>query len=252
MFTTIIPMTNEELLATASPLIGELGAAFYFIPETMAVGKDLGLRGMEFYVLGRGGPMGDTDGAAVAAAFGYFKSSFLRGVWEDAKSRVSPRSAGAAHLECCANLSRSKFAGLADLDAIVGALDAVNDAADPDGLALYAAIKTEPLAADAAGRLLQLVALLREFRGSAHLVALRAVGLDSKTAHFIKRPDMWKSFGYGEDEAPTVTDAHHAQMAEAEAITNRIVEPAFAVLSDSQRTTLVGGLKAMKAALAAA
>lgn len=251
-FTTLDHMTNEELLSTACPLIGELGAAFYFIPETMGVGKELGLRGMEFYVLGRGGQMGDTDGAAVAAAFGYFKSSFLRGVWEDAKSRVSPRTAGTAHLKCCADLSRARFSGLANLDSLVGALDAVNDAADADGLALYAAMKAEALAEDPAGRLLQLVALLREFRGSAHLVALRAAGIDSKTAHFIKRPDMWKNFGYGEDEAPTVTDTDHAKMKEAERLTDAIVAPAYGVLSDSQRSTLVDGLRAMKAALAVA
>lgn len=249
-FTTLIRMTNEELLANACPLIGELGSAFYFIPETMGVGKELGLRGMEFYVIGRGGSMGDTDGAAVAAAFGYFKPAFLRGVWEDAKSRVSPRAAGTAHMTCCAELSRVKFSGLANLDAIVAALDAVNDAADADGLALYAAMKTESLATDPAGRLLQLVALLREFRGSAHLVALRAAGLDSKTAHFIKRPDMWKSFGYAEDEAPQVTDADHSKMAEAERLTDSIVAPAYAVLSETQRSALVDGLKAMKAALA--
>jgi hypothetical protein len=31
-------MTNEELLATACPIINDIGAAFYFIPETGAVG----------------------------------------------------------------------------------------------------------------------------------------------------------------------------------------------------------------------
>ena len=71
-FTTVAHMTNEELLATACPIINEIGSAFYFIPETGAVGKSLNLGGMEFYVLGRGGPLGDCDGAALAAAFGYF------------------------------------------------------------------------------------------------------------------------------------------------------------------------------------
>ena len=47
-------MTNEELLAAACPLINEMGSAFYFIPETGAIGKELGLGGMEFYVQGRG------------------------------------------------------------------------------------------------------------------------------------------------------------------------------------------------------
>ena len=73
------------------------------------------------------------------------------------------------------------------IDAIVAALDAVNNAADPDGLSLYAAMRTETLATDAPGRAMQLVALIREFRGAAHLIALRASGLDTKTAHHIKR-----------------------------------------------------------------
>ncbi len=248
-FTTVALMTNEELLATACPIINEIGAAFYFIPETAAVGKELNLRGMEFYVLGRGGPLGDCDGAALAAAFGYFKPSMIGGIWEDAKAKCDPRKAGRAHLECAAALGRAKFTGLANLDAIVKTLDAVNNAADPDGLSLYAAIRTEPLATDAPGRAMQLVALIREFRGAAHLIALRASGLDTKTAHHIKRPDMVPTFGYTPEDAPTITDATHAQMAAAEKLTDALCAPAYAVLSEAERTTLANGVVAMKAAL---
>ena len=244
-------MDTTELLSASAPLIGEMGSAFYFIPETGAVGKELGLRGMEFYVLGRGGPLGDCDGRAVAAAFGYFKPSMLQGIWAEASAKVAPRTAGRAHLECCANLGRAKLSAVPNLAAFVAAADKVNDAADPDGLALYAAMKTEELASDAPGRAMQLIALLREFRGSAHLVALRAVGIESRIAHFIKRPDMFAVFGYGDDEKPEVTDAHHRQMSEAEALTDRMVESAFAVLNDAERTALVDGLRNIKAALKA-
>ena len=82
---------------------------------------------------------------------------------------------------------------------------------------------------------MQLLAVLREFRGSAHLVALRAVGVESKTAHFVKRPNDIKMFGWREADAPEITDATHAAMAEAEALTDRIVAPAYAVLDDAQR-----------------
>ena len=248
-FTTVAHMTNEELLAAACPIINEIGSAFYFIPETGAVGKELNLRGMEFYVLGRGGPLGDCDGAALAAAFGYFKPSMIGGIWDEAKAKCDPRKAGRAHLECAAALGRAKFTGLANLDAIVAALDAVNNAADPDGLSLYAAMRTEPLVTDAPGRAMQLLALVREFRGAAHLIALRASGLDTKTAHHIKRPDMVPQFGYTPEDAPTITDATHAQMAAAEKLTDALCAPAYAVLSDSQRTTLANGVIAMKAAL---
>ncbi len=250
-FTTVAHMTNEELLAAACPIINEIGPAFYFIPETAAVGKELGLRGMEFYVLGRGGPLGDCDGGALAAAFGYFKPSMIGGIWDDARSRVDPRTAGRAHLECCAAFGRAKMSGVANLDALVAVLDAVNNAADPDGLGLYAAMRTEPLATDAPARAMQLVALLREFRGSAHLIALRASGIDTKTAHHVKRPDMVQAFGYTEEDAPVITDATHAQMAAAEALTDALCAPAYAVLSESDRTVLANGVVAMKEALTA-
>lgn len=250
-FGTVAHMTNEELLATACPIINEIGPAFYFIPETSAVGKELGLRGMEFYVLGRGGPLGDCDGGALAAAFGYFKPSMIGGIWDDARSRVDPRTAGRAHLECCAAFGRAKMSGVANLDALVAALDAVNNAADPDGLGLYAAMRTEPLATDAPARAMQLVALLREFRGSAHLIALRASGIDTKTAHHVKRPDMVQAFGYTEEDAPTITDATHAKMAAAEALTDALCAPAYAVLSEADRAVLASGVAAMKQALTA-
>jgi hypothetical protein len=244
-------MTNQELLDAACPTIGEIGAAFYFIPETAAVGKELGLRGMEFYVLGRGGSMGDTPPAAVAAAFGYFKPSMLTGIWSDAAAKVSPRVAGKAHLECAANLGRAKFANVEGLTDIVAALDAVNNTADPDGLSLYASMRAEELTSDAPGRAMQLVALLREFRGSAHLVGLRAAGLASMIAHHVKRPDMVQAFGYTEEDAPTITDEVHIKLATAEKITDAIVEPAYAVLTEAQRTQLVQGVAALKDALKA-
>ena len=243
-------MNNQELLDAACPLINEMGSAFYFIPETLAVGKAMGLGGMEFYVQGRAGQMGNTEPEAVAAAFGYFKPALLKSVLDAANAKSDPRVSGAAFMNACATMSRAKLSGVANLDALVAVLDKVNNAADGDGLALYAAINSEKLADDAAGRLLQLIAILREYRGSAHLVALRAAGVDSRTAHYMKRPDMWKQFGYTEEEAPVITDAVKAARAEAENITDRIVEPAYAVLSDAERTVLVDGLHAFKAALA--
>jgi hypothetical protein len=242
-------MNNQELLDAACPTINVFGAAYYFTPETLQAGKNINLGGMEFYVQGRAGQMGNCDPDAVSAAFGYFKPALLKSILEAARAKVEPRVAGAAHLEACAALGRAKLASLPQLEAFVAVLEKVNDAADPDSLALYAAIRTETLASDAPGRAMQLIAILREFRGSAHLVALRAVGIKSSTAHFIKRPDMWKQFGYTEDEAPEVTDVELQKMAQAEKLTDALVEPAYAVLTQDERKVLIDGLEAVKAAL---
>lgn len=244
-------MNNKELLDAACPTINTIGAAYYFTPETLQAGKDINLGGMEFYVQGRAGQMGNCDPDAVSSAFGYFSPALLRSVLEAARAKAEPRIAGAAHLEACAALGRAKLSLLPNLEAFVSVLEKINDAADPDSLALYAAIRTETPAADAPGRAMQLIAILREFRGSAHLVALRAVGIKSSTAHFIKRPDMWKQFGYTEQDAPQVDGAVMKKMDEAENLTDSIVEPAFAVLTQDERKTLVEGLKAAKEALGA-
>ena len=65
-------MTNEELVRIVCPLFNDNSYKYYFSQSTIDTGKSLGLKGMEFYVAGRGGALGDCEGSVVAAAFGYF------------------------------------------------------------------------------------------------------------------------------------------------------------------------------------
>lgn len=243
-------MDTRELVTAVSPTIGDLGASFYFLPETGAVGHELGLNGLEFYVLGRGGSLGDCEPASVSAAFGYFNPALIAANWNSARAKVAPRTAAQAHLDCCANHGRARLADLPGLEAFVAAAEKVNDAADADSLALYAAISSLELAADLPGRALQLVALLREHRGSAHLVALRAAGIDSKTAHHVKRPNMVAMFGWSPEDAPSIPGDIEARLAEAEELTDRIVAPAYDVLDADERRGFADGIAAMKARIA--
>jgi hypothetical protein len=245
-------MTPEDLVTTACPKINTMGSAFYFVPETFARGEELGLDGISFYLIGRGGVLGDVDAAVVASAFGYFNPTLVATMWSAATKIAAPRDAGRAYMECSAAFGRTSFADVKGLDAFCAAADAVNDAADPVGLSLYAAMAAETLAADLPGRAMQLMTVLREFRGSAHLIALRASDLDAKTAHHVRRPDDGALFGWSPEEAPAITDAIRAQWQAAEALTDHIVLPAFSVLDDAGRHAMVAGLEAMENALAAA
>ena len=238
-------MSLDAFVKDASFLVGDTGYRYYFDPATREVGEKLGLNGMEFYVLGRGGTLGDCDGRAVAANFGYFNPAVIAGAWDAAKAKCSPRVAGAAHLECSAAYGRARFASVAGLAAFVEAADAVNDAADPDGLGLYAAMRCEKLASDVPGRAMQLATVLREFRGSAHLVAVRAVGLDSKTAHHVSRPNDTAMFGWTPDDAPTITDTTREAMVAAEKLTDDLVKPAYGVLDEAGRAAFLAGITAM-------
>jgi hypothetical protein len=43
-------MTPEAAIADACPKVRDLGWAFYFVPETLARGKELGLDGLRFWL----------------------------------------------------------------------------------------------------------------------------------------------------------------------------------------------------------
>jgi len=244
-------MNDQELVATACPIINDLGWAFYFTPETGARGATLGLDPYQFYALGRGGVLGDVEPAVVSAAFGYFNPALVAGLWNSAKAIVSPRVAGSAYMEASGDHGRLKLSGVEGLDAFVAAAEKVLAATDVDGFSLFAGVASEPRADDLPARAMQLLTVLREYRGGAHLVAVRAVGLTTKVAHFAKRPDDIAMFGWSPADAPVIDDAIQTKMAAAEALTDVLVTPAYAVLDANERESFVAVLHAIQAALTA-
>lgn len=242
-------MTIDELLDAACPKIRDLGWAFYFVPETLQRGTDLGIDGFRFYFIGRGGVLGDVDAAVVSSAFGYFNPTLITDMWTSASEIVAPRVAGTAFFSAAADLGRAHLADLPGLDAFVAAAETVVDGADPLALTLFAAAAAEPRAEDAPARAMQLLSVLRELRGSAHLVALRAVGLSDRKAHVINRPDDQAMFGWGPDDVVEVTEDDRARRAAAETLTDDIVRPAYALLDEDGRAALLAGVDAIEAAL---
>ena len=244
-------MTNEELVGIVCPIFNDNSYKYYFSPSTIAVGKTLGLKGMEFYVAGRGGALGDCQGTVVAAAFGYFNPVIINAAWSLATAKHPARELGSAHYECAAVFGREKLSTLPNLGEVVSAMQKVFDAMDPDGLALFAAFKALPLADDLPGRAMQLAASLREYRGSAHLVAIRVHGVSAIQAHYVKRPKDMKMFGWSESEYPQVDDETRARMVAVEELTDALCIAPYSVLNDSERASLVAGAKAFEAALTA-
>jgi len=244
-------MTDEELISTVCPIFNDNSYKYYFSQSTIDTGKSLGLKGMEFYVGGRGGALGDCDGLLVAAAFGYFNPIIINAAWTLATAKHPARTLGSAHYECAAVTGREKLSALPNLAEFVAAMQKVFDAMDPDGLALFAAFKSLPLVDDLPGRAMQLAASLREYRGSAHLVAVRVSGVSGIQAHFIKRPKDMKNFGWSESEYPYIDDETRARMVAAEELTDALCIAPYSVLNESERASLVAGAKAFEAALAA-
>jgi len=242
-------ISTQELVETASPKLNAIGPAFYFTEDTMQVGKQYGLDGFRFYFLGRGGVLGDVEPAVITSAFGYFNHQLVEHMWNSARERtdLSPREVGRLFLGCCQDFGRRHLSGVEGLDAFCAAAEAVNNAVDYAGLALYSGWAAEPLAADLPARAMQLAAVLREFRGSAHLLAILATdGVDPVTAHGLSSPGMWTTFGYAEGTMPEGTQQERDALAAADELTDRLVAPAFDVLDADGRTALLEGLTAIR------
>ena len=242
-------MTTDELMARACPIVHDIGFAHFFSPEAESAAADIGIDLFTLYMLGRGGVLGDVEPVVVASAFGYFNPEVVEALWNEGRRHIAPREAARVYLDCAAEVGRRRLAHIEGLDAMVAAADAVNEAADPVGLALYAGYRGELLVDDVPGRALQIIDVLRELRGSAHLVAVRASGVDARTAHFAKAPGLGTAFGWPADVVPEISDEQRAALRAAEALTDDLVRGAYAVLDDDGAADLLRGLDDMAAAL---
>jgi hypothetical protein len=239
-------MDTQKLMDEACPTISDHGWLYYFDPATTARGERLGLDTFEFYFLGRGGVLGNVEAPVVSSAFGYFNPAVVAMMWESARAKFDPRAAGREYFAAAHDFGRAKLTGADELESFVSAATQVIDRAKDQvaGLTLFAGAVAEPVPEDAPAAAMHQLAVLREFRGSAHLVAVVAEGLDPKVAHFIRRPEMYTTFGWSEP-SPEVTNADTAALKAADALTDRLIAPAYAVLDDDGAAALLAGLAAI-------
>jgi hypothetical protein len=240
-------MTPLEIVQQTSPSVNDAGNRFYFHPDTLATGKELGLDGFRFYFLGRGGVLGNVEPAVVVAAFGYFSPGVVELMWDSAKQILDPREAARAYLACADRFGTTSLGGLDMLDAFNDAAEAVVASVDRSALPLFAGIAAEPLPDDPAARAYRNVCILRELRGSIHLLAIVATGVSPLTAHTIRRPGDVTSFGW--ESVPDITDEDRALLEVADELTDRLLVPAIEALSDDQRAAFVAGVDAIAAHL---
>lgn len=240
-------MDPLALLDATSAKINKIGAVFYFHPATLAKGKELGLDGFRFYVLGRGAVLGDVPTSVVVGAFGFFSDGIMEKLWTTAKERLDPAVAAAEYNEANYTIGRERLADVAGLEAFNSAAAKIVAAVHPAGLTLYSGFAALPVPEDAPAQAMHYSVLLRELRGSFHILAVVAKGLTPRVAHSIKRPNDLEMFGY--TELPEITDDDRAAMDAAEVLTDELMAPAFAVLTEAEGEALVAGTNAIYDAL---
>jgi hypothetical protein len=233
--------------AATSKSIHDLGSVFMLHKETMSRAGDLGYENpFAFYFAGRGGVLGDADADVVSAAFGWFAPPVVRSMWEAGVAVHGARGAASRYSVACADWGRDHLGGLAGLDRFADLAERVVGSAETSGRPLFAGWCCEPRVSDGPGRAMQLVHVMREWRGANHLVATTAVGLSPLEAVMNDGEGQAGLLGWSEP-FPEITEDLRRRHQEAEALTDRLCAPAFGALSGSERAEfadLVPGLSA--------
>jgi hypothetical protein len=215
-------LTAEQTVQAADKLVHDVGSVWMLHPETHARGAALGYpKPMAFYFTGRGGVLGDVDASVIAAAMGWFHPGLVRLMWERGLAVADAREGARRYARACAEWADDHLADFAGADRFAELAEKLVTSADDSGLPLFAGWRAEPLADGGPARALQLVHVLREWRGALHLVATTAAGLSPLEAILTNEgPGQARFFGW-RDEHP---DCAHLKPrhTQAEEITDRL------------------------------
>lgn len=163
--------------ALAAP-VNVLGGKWMLDADVLGAGTSNGYpNGFAYYVAGRGGVLGDVDADVVTAAFGYFAPSAIRALWTTGIAVEGARAAAVRYGAGCTSWGRQRLEGFDGAERLADLAGRLVDSVDPAGLSLFAGWRAEARPDDAPGRAYLLLHVLRELRGSVHIVATTASGL---------------------------------------------------------------------------
>jgi hypothetical protein len=226
---------SETARRMAKP-IGDLPANFMLDSATYERGNALGFDGLDFYVVGRGGALGDVEAGVVSATFVFFNPTMIEQRWERGRTVMPPRQAALAFADCLTSWSEGHLCNGPDYARLADLAGRVVKAASPAGAPLFAAWMTLPEPKNPPALAMHRLNALRELRGAMHGAAVLAQGLDPLVALLIKTPFMAGIFGWHEP-FPDVELAKEAWEA-AEAATNVAVGRLLTALDEAEQAEL--------------
>jgi hypothetical protein len=196
-------LSAADTVVAVDKTIHDVGSAWMLDPETFHYGAEFGYeKALPFYFAGRGGVLGDVDADVVRAAMGYWHPGMVRKMWDRGIAVAGAAAAAHRYAQACARWAENHLDGLEHTDRFAELAEKVIAGVEVSGLPLFAAWRTAPLADGGPARVLQLVHVLREWRGAMHLVATTAARLGPLEAILTNEGvDQARFFGW-RDELP--------------------------------------------------
>jgi len=241
----MICVTPERTAGAIKRAVLHLGGSYVHDPKTMRRARQLGLSGWAFYVAGRGGALGDVRPDTVAAAMGFIAPEAVRNGWEAARKVAPPQEIAAENLAECCRWGVEHLESFYGLARLVELAERVVVEAQPAGMPLFAAWRAMPIPDDSPGaRAAVLLHLLREQRGGAHLMAVRACALSPLEAILAGPDGEAGATAFGWQPPYPAPGPLIRRRTWAEAVTDRIAGEAYRLLDAEERRELVSLLGA--------
>ncbi len=210
--------------------------------STAEYGVSLGFHtGEEYWIVGRGGALGDVDPEIAAAALAFIAPSAVREAWEHVPSGMTPRGvtetyAGALH-ELGHGRARAVRSGPHGASRPLRPAD--RGWRQPFAGVLFAAWRSVAQPDDVGGRATLTMQVLREMRGAAHIIAIQACGLtplDAILASPAPAPRSGAPWAENIGWSGPFRDPEEvrASRLEAERLTTEIIAAHLAVLSPDE------------------
>ncbi len=236
-----------DALATAvanAPAVSAVGSHFMLDGKTYARGAELGFEGLDFYISGRGGVLGDVDADVISAAFTFFEPAAVRALWNQGRAVMPPARAAAEFAACCHTWAEEHVPEDFDSSRLGDLAGRVVAHARPACASVFAGWRALDLPSSPAARAVHQLNALRELRLGLHGAAVIAAGLTPLQALSLNSPGMVAVFGWAE---PAETAGLEDIWKGAEDRTNHAIAHAYEGLDDAERaelTDLAGALHA--------
>jgi len=245
-------MTHVETAKAIARPIGDLGGAFMLDGATYARGAELGFSGIDFYVLGRGGVLGDTTADVVSSAFFFWNPEQVRSQWELARAVMDPVTAAQEWASLCHAYGEAHLPDFDSLNRLSDLAEKVCAAASPAGAALFAGWRAleVPAADRPKARAQHYLNSLRELRGGLHGGAVLAMGLLPVEAVALNSPMMAPVFGW-DVSSVEVDDTTKEEWKVAESGTDLAMARVLRALSESESSEFGELVVALAAAVQA-
>jgi len=233
-------MTPEQAAHELREAIVRIPGGFMTDAATYARGGELGFDGLDFYLAGRAGVLGDVHADVVVAALIFFAPGAVHERWERSGLVMSREQAAREWAAIAHTWAEAHLPDEIDWQTVAALLGRVVAAAPVAGAPLFAGWRglLEPETAKALA--LHRLNALRELRGALHGAAVLTVGLTPVEAVVVRTPAMLPVFGWPEpypEPKPL-----HDRWGLAEARTDRMLGRNLAVLDAEERADLVAML----------